>query len=193
VASARVHFPTWKRAAQKNRSFQSKHRNNSSNLVFILMTQMQAPRASRQQEAFVQKTHSHPLLVVFLLVAFTSSVCAQRGAGMRMPRYDPKAEATLSGTIDDIRALAGRYRATGTHLILKTDSGTIEVHVGPSAYIEKQQFSFAKGDHIEVLGSQVKIGGKDALLAREITKDGKKLVLRDQGGVPVWFGRNRTN
>lgn len=112
---------------------------------------------------------------------------------MRMPRYDPKAETTLNGTIDDIQLHAGHYRATGTHLLVKTDSGTIEVHVGPSVYIEKHQFSFSKGDHIEVLGSQVKIGNKDTFLAREITKEGKKLVLRDQNGVPLWSGRNRTN
>jgi hypothetical protein len=112
---------------------------------------------------------------------------------MRVPRYDPKNETTISGTVDDIQTYAGRRRGTGTHLILKTDSGTSDVHVGPTAYIEKQQFSFSKGDHIEVLGSQVKVGSKEVFLAREITKEGKKLVLRDPSGVPAWSGRNRTN
>lgn len=112
---------------------------------------------------------------------------------MRMPRYDPKNETTISGTVDDVQTYTGRRRGTGTHLVLKTDSGTSDVHVGPTAYIDKQQFSFSKGDHIEVLGSQSKIGNKDVVLAREITKEGKKLVLRDQSGVPMWSGRNRTN
>lgn len=133
------------------------------------------------------------LLVFFLLITLTSIGWAQRGGGARMPRYNPKTETTLNGTINDIQVRAGRYGGTGTHLTLKTDSGTIEIHLGPTAYIEKQQFSFAKGDHVEVLGSQVKIGEKDALLAREITKEGKKLVLRDQSGVPRWSRRNRTN
>jgi hypothetical protein len=140
----------------------------------------------------MQKRYSH-LLVVLVMVTFTSIVWTQPGPGSGVPRYDPKTETTLSGTIEDIQLLPGHHRGTGTHLILKTDSGTIEIHVGPTAYIEKRQFSFTKGDRIEVLGSQVKIGSKDALLAREITKEGKKLVLRDQTGVPLWSGRNRTN
>jgi hypothetical protein len=139
----------------------------------------------------MQKLYSY-LLVVLVVVTLTSIVWAQRGPGRGMQRYDPKTETTLSGTIEDIQLLPGHYRGTGTHLFLKTDSSTIEVHLGPTAYIEKHQFSFKKGDHIEVLGSQVKIAGKDALLAREVTQDGKKLVLRDQGGVPLWSGRNRT-
>ena len=76
----------------------------------------------------------------------------------------------------------------GTHLLLKTDSGTLEVHVGPSGYITEKQFSFAKGDAIEVIGSKVMIQDKDALIAREIIKDGKTLVLRNAQGIPQWSG-----
>lgn len=140
----------------------------------------------------MQKRYSH-LLVVLLMVTFTSTVWAQRGPGMGMPRYNPKTETTLSGTIEDLQLHPGYYRGTGTHLVLKTDSGMIEVHVGPTSYIERHKFSFTKGDRIEVLGSQVKIGVKDAFLAREITKEGKNLALRDQNGVPLWSRRNRTN
>jgi hypothetical protein len=140
----------------------------------------------------MQKRISH-LLVLLLMVTFTSTVWAQRGPGMGMPRYNPNTETTLSGTIEDLQLHPGYHRGTGTHLVLKTDSGTIEVHVGPTSYIEKQKFSFTKGDRIQVLGSQVKIGVKDAFLAREITKEGKNLALRDQNGIPLWSRRNRTN
>jgi hypothetical protein len=76
--------------------------------------------------------------------------------------------------------------------MLKTDSETLDVHVGPSSYIAGQQFSFAKGDQIEVLGSRVTLGGKPVLLARTITKDGKTLVLRDEQGFPQWSGGRRS-
>jgi hypothetical protein len=131
--------------------------------------------------------------MLLLIVTFTSIVWAQRGPGMGMPRYNPNTETTLSGTIEDLQLYPGYRRGTGTHLVLKTDSGTIEVHVGPTSYIEKQKFSFTKGDRIEVLGSRVKMGAKDAFLAREITKEGKNLALRDQSGIPLWSRRNRTN
>jgi len=74
----------------------------------------------------------------------------------------------------------------GTHLMLKTASETMEVHVGPSAYIAQQHFAFAKGDAVELVGSKVTIGNKPALIAREIKKDGKTLVLRNPQGIPLW-------
>jgi hypothetical protein len=52
--------------------------------------------------------------------------------------------------------------------------------------VTQSGFSFAKGDQIEVLGSRVRVGATDALLAREVQKDGKTLVLRDANGIPKW-------
>jgi len=60
------------------------------------------------------------------------------------------------------------------------------VHLGPTGFLAKSGFTLAKGDHIEVLGSRVKVGATDALLAREVLKDGKTLVLRDANGIPKW-------
>lgn len=131
--------------------------------------------------------------VVALLLAITASlVWAQGGSQNPRPRYDPKAEVTVAGTIEEVQLLPGHHRGTGTHLMVKTKSGTMKVHVGPTAYLEKQQFSFAKGDEIEVVGSQVKIAGTDALLARQVTKAGKTLSLRDQNGIPLWSRRARS-
>ena len=52
-------------------------------------------------------------------------------------------------------------------------------------------FTFAKGDQIEVVGSRVKFGDADVLLAREVQKDGKTLVLRDANGIPKWSRARR--
>ncbi len=126
-------------------------------------------------------------VVVALLLVITAALAWTQGSSQNpKPRYDPKTEMTVAATIEEVQLLPGHYRGTGTHLILKTKSGTMEVHVGPTAYVEKQQFSFAKGDQIEVVGSQLKIAGNDALLARQITKAGKTLSLRDQNGIPLW-------
>jgi hypothetical protein len=79
------------------------------------------------------------------------------------------------------------------HLIVKTDTGYLEVHAGPSSYISQKEFSFAKGEAIEVVGSKVTIAGKEVILAREITRDGKTLVLRNAQGVPEWSEGRRNN
>jgi hypothetical protein len=74
----------------------------------------------------------------------------------------------------------------GTRLFVKTETVMIEVHVGPAGYIASQQFSFAAGDSVEVTGSGAKMLDQDVLLAREIKKEGKTLVLRNPQGVPYW-------
>ncbi len=130
------------------------------------------------------------ILVAVLALALPIAAVAQRGPGART--YDPKTETTLTGTVDDVQQLTGRRGFAGTHLILNTATGTLEVHLGPSSYIDAQKISFAKGDRIEVVGSKVKIGAADALIARQVTKDGKTLTLRDAQGVPQWSrGRRR--
>jgi hypothetical protein len=139
------------------------------------------------------KEKNRVVVAVLVLSVFLLAAWAQGGPGLGRRNYDPKTEVTVKGTIEEVQQQEGRRGWTGTHLLLKTDSGTLAVHVGPSAYIAKQQFSFAKGDAIEVLGSKVTMAGKDTLLAREITKDGKTLVLRNAQGIPEWAGGWRRN
>jgi hypothetical protein len=128
--------------------------------------------------------------LTFLLGLMVSTALAQGRGGPR--HYDPKTETTVKGTVTDVQQPTGRRGAwTGTHLIVKTDGGDLDVHVGPSSYISEKQFSFAKGDAVEVVGSKVTIEGKEVVLAREITKDGKTLILRDAQGIPQWFGKQR--
>ena len=129
---------------------------------------------------------------IILLAVFVSAVLAQaqRGSGMGMPNYDPKTETTVAGAVQEVQQhqMMGHQ---GTHLIVKTNTGELEIHLGPSSYLTQHQFSFAKGDQVEVAGSMVKMGGKDALLARQIKKDGKTLVLRNAQGIPAWSGGPR--
>ncbi|MGB7556769.1 MAG: hypothetical protein WBM04_20555 [Candidatus Korobacteraceae bacterium] len=132
-------------------------------------------------------------VTVVLTCAATAALAQGRGPGMGMSNYDPKTEVTVKGTIEDVQQQQGMHGWMGTHLVMKTDSGTLDVHVGPSGYITENHFSFAKGDAIEVTGSKVTIQNKDALLARQIVKDGKTLVLRNAQGIPEWSSRRWQN
>jgi hypothetical protein len=131
------------------------------------------------------------IVILMLVLGLGFAAFAQAPSGMR--NYDPKTEVTVKGKIEDVQEQAGKHGWTGTHLILQTHSGTLPVHVGPSAYIAKKRFSFAKGDEIEVLGSKVTIDGKATLLAREVTKQGKTLILRNAQGIPEWAGGRSKN
>ena len=98
---------------------------------------------------------------------------------MKMVPYEVSSETTITGTVEDVLQ-PHMGRMMGTHLIVKTATETIEVHVGPSDFVTKEGFTFAKGDSIQVLGSKVTIDGKEALISREVTKDGKTLTLARQ-------------
>lgn len=119
-----------------------------------------------------------------MLVVATPLAVAQRGTR----NYDPTTETTVKGTVEEVKQVAGQHGWNGTHLMLKTKTGLLEVHVGPSSYVAGQGFTFAKGDALEVVGSKVKLGAGEAVIARQIKKGDKTLVLRNAQGIPEWSG-----
>lgn len=125
-------------------------------------------------------------LAFMAAVLFASVPVALAQRGMR--NYDPSTETTVKGTVEEVKQVTGKHGWNGTHLLLKTEAGQLDVHVGPSSYVAGQGFTFAKGDQIEVLGSKVKMGSSEALIAREIKKGDKTLVLRNAQGIPEWSG-----
>lgn len=134
--------------------------------------------------------------VALLLVPAGFAQNGQNGSatGKTHRIYDPATETTVTGTIESIHKVRSwRNKAwAGTHLTLKTESGdTYDIHLGPASYLEQQDFSFAKGEQVEITGSKVMYKGKDAIIAREVKKDGKTLTLRDAQGFPAWAGQRR--
>lgn len=129
------------------------------------------------------------LLFTTLSVAFISAPLFAGSAQMRGARtsmYDPKTETTINGVVQEVKKIPGPGRRTGTHLIVKASDASYEVHVGPTWFLTQEKYTFAKGDHVEVVGSKVKFQGTDAILARQITKNGTTWTLRDAQGVPRW-------
>jgi hypothetical protein len=116
------------------------------------------------------------------------------GTGRAMPNYDPETEIRVTGTVKEISYPDSPQGWQGVHLALQAGEDLYDVHLGPRSYVEAQGFTFAVGDEIEVLGSQVQCQGEDALLAREIRAGERTLTLRDEDGRPKWArgpGRRR--
>jgi hypothetical protein len=128
-----------------------------------------------------------------LTVAGVSVVMAQTGAS---PMYDVKTETTIRGTVESVNTVTGtggrgRGALGGTHLTVKTDKDTIEVHVGPTAYLTEKGVTLAKGDTLEILGSRVVIDKEPVVIARQIKKGTNTWTLRDASGRPLWSGPAR--
>ncbi len=137
-------------------------------------------------------------LFLFVLLAVAVIAVAQGGPGPHSRMYDPKTERTLAGTVEDVQSQGCMRngccmsRQGGMHLTVKSGSENVEICVGPASFVQQKGFSFAKGDSIEIIGSKVKMAGKEVVIARKITKDKQTLTLRDAEGVPAWSGRGPT-
>jgi hypothetical protein len=109
--------------------------------------------------------------------------------------YNPATVETVQGKVDDVLYTnAGKGRgARGIHLSLLSNTGKIEVHLGPASFVEGKM-SFAKGDTIAVEGSKVSMQGGNVIIAKKVTKGSSVLVLRNDDGTPLWagyYGRRR--
>jgi hypothetical protein len=132
-------------------------------------------------------------LAALAMLCLGSPVAAQAppSAPMSAPRYDTATETTLTGTVEAVTQVTGRHGWHGTHLTLKTEKETVDVHVGPSWFLDHKHFALAKGDEVEVSGSRVKYSDGEALIAREIKKGDQILVLRNAQGLPLWSRGSR--
>jgi len=120
-------------------------------------------------------------VVALIVTAMFLSLNAQTPA---MPKYSKSSEVKVKGGVDEVRTAADGI----VHLTLKTDKGPLDVVIAPEKFLKEMEITFAKGDALEVLGSQVASGEATVLLAREVTRSGEVMMMRDENGKPVWVG-----
>ena len=130
-------------------------------------------------------------LVVGSLILSAGSSAQRRGMpDQRM--YNPQTVETISGVVVSVDKFGGmKGMSQGVHAVVKTDTETISVHLGPAWFIDNQESKIGPNDRVEVRGSRITFEGKPAIIAAEVTKDGQTLTLRDASGVPVWRGWRR--
>ncbi len=130
-------------------------------------------------------------VLFFVVFGMVLTVVAQGpgSQGMGFGPYNTASETTVTGTVQAVQQHPGKRAGVGIHLLLKTKDSTLDVHVGPSWYLDKQGVKFAEGDTVEVTGSMLKTN--DGILAREIKKGDKTLTLRNAAGHPLWAGPNK--
>lgn len=133
----------------------------------------------------------------WILVSITAAAISMQAAGadrrqhqcgcMMGASYDKAAEASLKGTVEKV-VTHSHGKMKGMHLMLKAESANVEVHLGPAWFLNQEKFSVKEGDRIEVLGTRTKMDGKEALIARTVTKGDVTWTLREEDGTPKWAG-----
>lgn len=146
------------------------------------------------------ETASATIIAVFSLLLSTESLAQHRmhgsggwGAGHHYSRmYNRGTVETLNGEVVSVdKIIPSRGMSHGVHLILKTGTETIPVHLGPGWYIENQDIQIQPKDKIQITGSRINFAGKPAIIAAEVKKGNDTLKLRDGNGFPAWSGWRR--
>ncbi len=97
--------------------------------------------------------------------------------------YDTASEVSISGML----AQPPSRGRNGLHLSVRESGGEmVEVRAAPGSYLASRGVSLSEGDEVEVTGSRMTVSGASVLIAREVTKQGRTVDLRDRAGKPLW-------
>jgi hypothetical protein len=135
------------------------------------------------------------MLKIVALVAFCLVVILILGNGpkQRAPKYNAATEVKVEGVVQEVQQYWCPINGDqGIHLMLKTDTGTLEVHVAPWRFLQGNGVSFSKGDQVTAVGSIVMYEGHDAMIARKITRGDQTFAFRQPNGRPLWVEPSRT-
>lgn len=116
-------------------------------------------------------------------------------AGAQLKKlYDPQKTVILQGQIDKLETITrqGRQAVNNRKTLiahLKTEQGTVVVHLGPPEFLAQQDFRPQTGDILQVTGGKVTTRRGEAVLAITVSAAGQTYQLRDANGVPVWTGQ----
>jgi len=150
------------------------------------------------------------VLAMFTLAVAVGAVEAQQRQEMtaETPKYDRATEETVQGVVVTVvsetnwtqrmRRPAGpplkgtrgsrleRVRMAGSHVLLDTPQGDIEVHIAPTSFLTANGFEIARHEVLDVVGSRITVNGEAMIVAREIAQGGRTLTLRGADGTPRW-------
>jgi hypothetical protein len=119
------------------------------------------------------------VLMLIMGVHFQRPLPAQ-GAAL----YDPATETVVKGVVSEVRDFTCPVseEEMGSHLLLQTAEGVIQVHLAPARIMRGQKLSFVRGQQLTVVGSRARMLGKDDLIAREVQRGDETLIFRNPQG-----------
>ena len=123
------------------------------------------------------------MLAVVIFAACSPHCAAQAAPEQRAfnAPYDKAHEITVSGAIDQVVTQRIAGSPVGLHLLVAGSKGTVDAHLG--AFLSRDIVdALHPGEPVEIIGAMKTINGKDYLLARQLTVDGRTIIIRNQRG-----------
>jgi DNA/RNA endonuclease YhcR with UshA esterase domain len=123
--------------------------------------------------------------VTVVLIVLLTAVTSRKQPDLLS--YSAGNEITAAGTVEDVQEFYCPVTDDrGTHVMLKTDRGTILVHVAIARFLREHQFAIRPGERLQVTGAKIRYQGKEGMIAREIIRGDEIFTVRDTAGKPLW-------
>jgi hypothetical protein len=123
-------------------------------------------------------------------VALTGAILLSAAAGAqqrnaavssRPTSYDVTRETTLQGTVVSYTEDSSRP-PIGARVTVQTAAGTVDVHLGPAAYLRSNHFALSAGDSVRFVGVRIPVNEGNVFLARIAQRGKQALALRSPRG-----------
>ena len=104
--------------------------------------------------------------------------------------YQVGRETNLVGTVSSVLENS-KTGPLGTHVMVQSASGLVDVHVGSAKYLELNKLNLKTGDSVRIVGESFTVGTDTVFYAR-IVQDGTAAVaVRSPKGMPLWKNGKR--
>ncbi len=100
--------------------------------------------------------------------------------------YNVNTVESISGEVISIDNVNTGNNVYGMHMIIYSSNGQISVILGPVWFVENQEVQIVAGDFVIATGSRITEDGNQVIIAKEVMKEDKVLMLRDDNGYPLW-------
>jgi hypothetical protein len=120
------------------------------------------------------------LLFTILIVPLNAQ--ATRDCGQY---YEVSQEITLSGVVSGVLTRPAPGTIMGSHLLLATVSGTVDISLGRWGLQGEGSLSVTPGQQVEVTGVMKHFANKKVFIARIVKLGDKIYTMRNEHGIPV--------
>ena len=102
------------------------------------------------------------------------------------PKYDVTTETKIKGTVEQLKFDPPTGGKPLAYLVLKSGQDKVDIFLCPKSFLDEMGVVFKPSDELQVIGSKVKQGSADLILAREVITGGDTVTLRFADGKPAW-------
>ena len=102
-------------------------------------------------------------------------------------KFNPDSVTEFRGHVVEVfYSKESRHDTRGVILFLADEEDVMEVHLGPSWYIDRQLRHIKIGEELTVTGSVIDYKNQEILVAQILERGKNKYRFRDEEGSPYW-------